>query len=241
MTHRRITRPDSVYEAALSRLNWVYDRFDHVASAWSGGKDSTVLMELACKVAAERGRLPLTVFWVDSEAQFSTTVELAKQVYLRDTVDFKWLRVPVTTKEPIVPWMDSLTMWQGGKQVVRMPDPVSELAEWLNQFKLDSATEDSMLHAAGFYALGSPTVGDVVVLDAERADEGTDRLESVTLGEGVDGITWGRSRIAGAWKVAPLYDWTTADIWKAIHQYGWDYDQIYDRMYKAGVPALYAA
>ena len=72
--------PYSVYDGAVERLNWVFDQFDHVVVAWSGGKDSTVLVELATRIAAQKGKLPLRVFWIDQEAEYETTVEMARKM-----------------------------------------------------------------------------------------------------------------------------------------------------------------
>ncbi|EHL5833719.1 DUF3440 domain-containing protein [Salmonella enterica] len=34
----------------------------------------------------------------------------------------------------------------------------------------------------------------------------------------------------------PIYDWCTDDIWTANARFGWDYNQLYDLFYYAGVP-----
>ena len=44
----------NVYEAALRRINIIFDNFSYVYVSFSGGKDSGVLLELFAKVAKER-------------------------------------------------------------------------------------------------------------------------------------------------------------------------------------------
>ncbi|MEX2430292.1 MAG: hypothetical protein WD645_00050, partial [Dehalococcoidia bacterium] len=41
----------------------------------------------------------------------------------------------------------------------------------------------------------------------------------------------------GVSSVWPIYDWSDADIWHAIHLHGWDYNRAYDVMVRYGVPA----
>lgn len=46
----------SVFEAALDRIRYCYDNFDEVIVNVSGGKDSTICLELAIMVAREKGK-----------------------------------------------------------------------------------------------------------------------------------------------------------------------------------------
>jgi predicted phosphoadenosine phosphosulfate sulfurtransferase len=63
---REINR--NVYDLALERINRTYDIFDKVVIMFSGGKDSTVCLNLTLQVAKERNKLPLEVYFFDEEA-----------------------------------------------------------------------------------------------------------------------------------------------------------------------------
>ena len=66
---------NNVFEEALERVRFIYDNHDDVIVSMSGGKDSTVLFNLALMVAKERNRLPVKVFWLDQEAEWQATVD----------------------------------------------------------------------------------------------------------------------------------------------------------------------
>ena len=58
---------ENVFDKALERLNFLFDEFDQIIVSFSGGKDSTLTMEMALKVAEERNRLPLKVMLLGQE------------------------------------------------------------------------------------------------------------------------------------------------------------------------------
>lgn len=71
----RVYRDQNVYEAALDRMRWLFDEFEDVVVTISGGKDSTVIFNLALMVAREKNRLPLRVFFLDQEAEWNVVIE----------------------------------------------------------------------------------------------------------------------------------------------------------------------
>jgi predicted phosphoadenosine phosphosulfate sulfurtransferase len=85
-----------VLTATLERIHRIYDLVDRVVVSFSGGKDSTVVLNLTAQVARERGRLPLDVYFVDEEACYPETVEYLERVRGRDDVRLWWCCLPVT-------------------------------------------------------------------------------------------------------------------------------------------------
>lgn len=64
--HRRKLNVD-VFEAAQARCKYIYDTFDNVIISWSGGKDSSCVLELCREAARAAGKLPIDVFFLDEE------------------------------------------------------------------------------------------------------------------------------------------------------------------------------
>lgn len=85
----------NVLEAALDRMRWIFREFPHVVVAFSGGKDSTVVLNLAIQVARELGRLPVTTMWIDQEAEWRAVVDYAREVMHRPEVRPWWFQMPM--------------------------------------------------------------------------------------------------------------------------------------------------
>ena len=64
----------NVLEAAMERLDIMFKNFDNIYFSVSGGKDSSVMVQLANKVASKIGK-KFDVLFIDLEAQYRHTIE----------------------------------------------------------------------------------------------------------------------------------------------------------------------
>lgn len=221
--------PENVFEAALKRIRWLFDEFEMVTVNFSGGKDSTVTLNLALMVAEERGRLPLPVLFIDQEAEWQAVID-----YVRATMDDPrvkpiWLQCPLrifNATSVAEPW---LKCWEPGAKWIREkePDSIHENIFGTDRFaELFDAIQD-------WQAPGRPAVHIAGV----RAEESPSRLRGLTAYETYKGETWGhqRDKRKPHYTMYPLYDWSYTDIWKAIHSHKWPYCKLYDLMYQHGV------
>jgi len=225
--------PENVLERARLRLRWCFQEFDQVAVSASGGKDSTVLIELALEAAREAGRLPLPVMWLDQECEFESTVRYMREVMARPEVEPYWMQVPFrlfnTTTHSADQW---LHVWGEGEEWVRPREPVSytENVYGTDRFK------DLLV------AVGNHHFPGGLVLTGMRAEEAPWRRWTLTSRAVYKWLTWGAHRPASRGQgpsrhvsLAPLYDWSWRDIWKAIGEHGWAYNDHYDNLYRVGV------
>ena len=70
----KIYSDKNVYEAAIERYETVFRYFDHIYFSVSGGKDSSVMLQLAAQVA-RRLKRKLSVLYIDLEAQYAASVD----------------------------------------------------------------------------------------------------------------------------------------------------------------------
>lgn len=222
--------PDNVFDAALQRIRWLFDEFEHISVGFSGGKDSTVTLNLALRVAEEKGRLPLPVVFIDQEAEWQTVIDYVGSVMRDPRVEPWWLQVPIrlfNATSVNEPW---LHCWEPGKQWVRDKDPIAIKENIFGTDRFGAMFE--ALNAHRFP--GKPAI----YLNGVRAEESPARLMGLTSYATYKGETWGRvgNKKSGQYTFYPLYDWSYTDIWKSIHDNGWGYCPIYDYMYQHGVP-----
>jgi len=232
----------NVKEAALDRIRWCYDNFGKVVVSWSGGKDSTVLMEITLMVAREYGRLPLEVLFLDQETEWNGVIELARRTKAREEIDFHWFQIPFRLYN--ASHREWLNCWGVGEDWMREKesDTIHE-----NTFGTDSFLE--LFDAIRRKHFGG---GDVLCFCGMRAAESMARFFSTANGAfhtccvfGAEGIPligdlteFKRSADERRlnWDLFPIYDWRDADIWKFIYEHDIDYCSLYDRFYLAGVP-----
>ena len=217
----------SVLDESLERMRHLFDRFDKVVVSFSGGKDSTVCLNLALQVARERGRLPLDVYTFDEEAIHPETVDYIARVATLPEVRFRWYCLPIlhrnacSRRQPYWhPWSPSERhLW-----VRELPPGAITSAPW---FKLGMTMPDCAPFVYG------PEHGTVADVRGIRAQESIRRLRLVSMKVEDNWIAGARN--GHNFSVSPIYDWATEDVWMAPKLFGWDYNRTYDVFDKAGV------
>ena len=79
-----------VFSAAIDRLLPLYAEGHRIVVSFSGGKDSTVVLECAVVAATLAGRLPVEVMMQDEEIAFPGTYEYAERTAARPDIKFHW-------------------------------------------------------------------------------------------------------------------------------------------------------
>jgi predicted phosphoadenosine phosphosulfate sulfurtransferase len=225
----KIYLAQNVFEAALDRIRWLFDEFPNVVVNISGGKDSTVVLNLALQVAEEKGRLPLNVMFIDQEAEWQTVIDHIRVVMADSRIKPYWLQVPIkifNATSTIEPW---LYCWEEGKTWIREKESNSI---HVNRYGTDRFVD--MFEACGSVEFSGKTCR----LAGVRTEESPGRMMGLTSYETYGGETWGtvENKKLGHFTFYPIYDWSYTDVWKAILDHNWPYCRIYDFMYQYGVP-----
>lgn len=227
----KVYSDSTVYDEALVRINRIFDEFENVVVAFSGGKDSTVTFNLAMKIATERNRLPLDVMFLDQEVESSFTIEYVKEIMYRKDVRPFWYQMPFrlfNASSESEPW---LICWEEEKKHlwVREKDPIS--------IQINDTPHDRFVKLLDYLTVKIYGMNPVACLAGLRSEESPARALGLSQSLTYKDITWGKikNKKIDQYNFYPIYDWTYVDIWKAIHDNNWSYCKLYDFQYMYGV------
>lgn len=242
-----------VLTAARQRLELIFDEFETLVVSYSGGKDSTVLLELARREAKRRGRKIYALF-IDLEAQYQATIAQVERQMLNDPViEPIWVAVPLNLRNAVSVFQPHWACWdpQARDMWVRpMPeyDCVLKDYEALPFFRYRMEFEEFIVEFPRWFC-ETRGLDNYASLVAIRSDESLNRYKAVA--RRLDGPKksayydrageirrWGTVQDEEPSVVAfyPIYDWRVEDVWRFIGGERLPYNRIYDQMYWAGLP-----
>lgn len=240
----------SVFDAAIERYNYVFDNFDNFYFSVSGGKDSSIMLQLAAAEARKRG-IRFSVLYIDLEAQYAATIEHVEELIActSDVIEkWYWIAMPLSLRNAVSVIQPKWICWDRNdeyKWVREMPDNehvVNEHnypSEW-SWFQRGMEFEDFILYFAKWFNdfHGGITCCGVGI----RSNESINRFRTIVSEkkEMFEHKPWTtRVRIGTlplhVYNFYPLYDWETEDDWIAVSKLDLKFNQIYELMYKNGV------
>lgn len=224
----------SVWDMAVERTARAFDLFDTVIVSFSGGKDSTVCLNLALEEARRRNKLPLKVMFFDEEAIPYETEDYVRRVYNEPDIDLDWWCLPVAHRNSCSSESQKWFTWapEDEEKWVRTLPPEAKTykdAPSIPVFPMDKRITIPDTNPLLYPARQFGSVGFILGI---RADESVRRRQAVTRRETDNYII---DQGGGQWKIYPIYDWSTQDVWRAPRIHGWDYNHAYDLMELAGI------
>ena len=226
--------------AAKERLAWIFAHFEAVYLAASGGKDSSVMVQLADLVARPLGRR-FDVLYIDMEAQYAHTIAHIQELKTLPSIDrFYHVALPLALRNAVSTLQPKWICWDEDERdlwVREMPEDAICAAncpwEW---FHKGMEFEEFVKEFAIWYQQekGVPIACGIGI----RADESLNRFSTIAFAQRkteLCGLHW-TTRIAdGVYNFYLIYDWRCEDIWGAVSQLNFKYNEIYELMYKNGL------
>jgi len=229
-----------VLDASRNRIKLVFENFERIYVAFSGGKDSSVLFHLVMEQAIIRNR-KVAVMLIDFEAQYKETVEHAKEMFTlyEKFIDPHWICVPMLLRNAVTNFEPRWVCWDEDKK----PLWVRAKPEWAKIEKdypfcfPKMEFEEFIVLFGEWYGQGKKTAGFIGI----RAQESLHRYCAVATwekkGNTFDGHRWTTRIVDEVYNIYPIYDWLTEDIWRYHSRYpDKPHNAIYDKMQMAGVP-----
>ena len=212
---------ENVWEKALERTRRVFDDFEEVFVLFSGGKDSTAVLNVALQVAEEKGRLPLRVVFYDEEAIHPPTVEYVERIMKDPRVDLEWYCLPVAHRNACSNEQPYWYCWneeEKDKWVRPMP-------EWGIK---DHPRFKKGMSIPEFSPKLAPMSGPrTCAMMGIRSNESMTRYRLIAMKKN-DHFLTKRDRGSNFYRAYPIYDWHADDVWTATKKFGWDYNRTYD-------------
>lgn len=220
-----------VLSAARNRVRRALDECDYPVVSFSGGKDSTVVLNLVIEAAEELGRVPVHVFFADEEIVAPETVAYVKRVASRPAVKLVWSCIPLRHRNACSkeqPWWftwnpEERELWARQRPKQAMTAAEEGDVPW-------TTIKDQML------ALFANRHHRIVQFLGRRTQESLTRYRMIALRRGEQAFL-SRNSIRNTRWADPIYDWSASDVWTAIQRCQWDYNEAYDLFSALGIPA----
>lgn len=211
----------NVLEAAKERLEWIFERYENIVVSTSGGKDSTLLFDLAYKKAEALGR-KVHAFFLDQEAEYEATIEVIREIMARPGTVPHWFQVPCYMTSAVAYDQEMLYAWGPGETWMREKDPLA-----IHEIEGD--------YPQRFYPFidwfESRFGPDTCFLVGLRAEESLNRYRAVIKGPGVEDILWSTRGKEHILKFYPIYDWGFEDVFLYLYREKVKYNRVYDFMH----------
>lgn len=228
----------NVLEATKNRIKYTFDNFERICVSFSGGKDSTVMLHLVMEEAIKRN-IKVGVLLIDLEAQYNDTIKHAKNLIemYKENIDLHWVCVPMLLRNAVTQFEPRWIAWDEEKKDIWVREkPEYAKTEKDYPFYIPPMEfEEFIVLFPQWYSNGKSTAQFVGI----RADESLHRYLAVAnqkKGLTFDNKKWTTRISNSVYSIYPIYDWKTEDIWTYHVKFpDKPYNQIYEKMYKAGV------
>lgn len=205
----------NVYEAALDRIDKIYNSHDEVWVSFSGGKDSLAMLKLVEEYFEKEGFTDkINVIFRDEETINTSVREFVLTFVDNPKYNFKYYATQLESEIYILGEKKKYIQWdENRKWVVPKPDCAITLKGVYDQYKFDKVLFEKKNRR-------------VCTLVGIRADESLIRFSGITNSK-VSYLTKNPA-LKNATLGKPIYDWKQNDIFKYFYDNDIEYCQVYD-------------
>lgn len=244
---KKVFLDKNVYEAWKERIAYITSKFDHLILAFSGGKDSGLLLELLQQFYEENVvETKISVYHLDYEGGYTHTIDYVNQCMGKNDY-FKYYHIcmPISASCGVSMYQATWLPWDPHKKNIWVrnlpPNTINLDNHTFDFFKIGMSDYDFQIKFCKWLHK-ERNAKRTAILIGIRAQESLNRFNAVTRKNtftkfGV--IPYSNRVTPRIFKFYPIYDWTIEDVWTAYARFNWEYNRLYDLYYYAGVPLKY--
>ena len=232
----------NVYEASLERIEFIFKNFDRIYVSFSGGKDSGVMLNMVLDYMRKNGITEkVGVMILDNEANYTHSLTFMHSIIRNnlDLLEVYWCCLPITLPCTVSSFATEWQCWgQRDKERWIRPMPKDEYIVNMSNHKFDFFEEDMNYDHfwdsfGEWYSQGKRCA----CLIGIRTDESLNRFRAIMNERKVTlkNRAWTKKNGVNVYNCYPIYDWKTEDIWTANEKFEWEYNELYDIFWKAGL------
>ena len=232
----------NVYDASIDRIDYIFKNFERIYLSFSGGKDSGVMLNLTLQYMRDNSiKEKIGIMILDNEANYTHSLNFMHKIIREnlDLLDVYWCCLPITLPCTVSSFMTEWQCWgEDDKDRWIRPMPKDDYIVNIDNHQFDFFEENMMYDKfwdkfGDWYAQGKRCA----CLIGIRTDESLNRFRSLMNDrkQMLDGNIWTKKNTNFVYNCYPVYDWKTDDIWIANGKFEWDYNELYDIFWKAGL------
>lgn len=232
----------NVYVASQERLKFIFDNFERIYISFSGGKDSGIVLNLVMDYMKEHKiDRKIGLMTMDNEANYSMSLEFMHRIVKenRDRLEIFWNCLPITLPCTVSSYDTTYVTW-GVEDESRWVRPMPNQDYIVNLdnntypfYKKDMLDKDFYDSFGEWYSQGKSCAALIGI----RTEESLNRFRAITneRKETLKGQCWTKKNSDHVFNCYPIFDWKTEDVWTANAKFEWDYNELYDLFYMAGL------
>lgn len=223
------------------RIRYLFREFDNVMVALSASAESTLVLNLVFEIwNSDYKNRRVCAFNIDTEIAHSYSVLHLTRTFerIKDDFDCYWIMLPTKIKHSLFGKEEAFVAWDDSIENCSRPIPALPYVVSLSdnpisgyRYKMPVARLQSSFLKWYRREVGG---GKTVCITGARLDEKHNTEKIFTSSRTYRDNIYITSKHPEVWCASPLYDLKVSDVWRAISSLKYEYNEIYDLLYKYG-------